>query len=251
MSKMKEKPRRSYEARGVTARHKGGVRLTNNTYNFQPEFASRIRKLDDGCWEWTGWRDRDGYGSFWDKTLKRTLRAHRVACEAKHGPISKGLFACHTCDNPWCVNPDHLFIATNQENQLDSVAKGRRAHLMRESRLTGHCSRGHERTEANTGWSTTRSGRRQAFCRICAREQCREAYRAKHPLNEDSRPGRCKLGPRTFLVTSALGLEIVLTATSAHEARNTAYAQWKNSGLLPKGASNTITTKRYRNKDAI
>jgi len=75
------------------------------------------------CWEWTAGRDRDGYGRF--KLNGVTPRAHRVSWALHHGPIESGLLVCHTCDNPSCINPSHLFLGDYQSNADDSRAKGR------------------------------------------------------------------------------------------------------------------------------
>jgi hypothetical protein len=79
----------------------------------------------DDCWEWIA-SLRDGYGSF--RVDGKLVGSHRVAYELTHGPIPEGLCACHTCDNPACVNPRHLFLGTNQDNVLDMEAKGRAIH---------------------------------------------------------------------------------------------------------------------------
>ncbi len=76
-----------------------------------------------GCWLWTGQTNSDGYGRF--VVRKRTLSAHRITCRMKHGPLAHGICACHTCDNPLCVNPDHLFPGTKLDNARDREAKGR------------------------------------------------------------------------------------------------------------------------------
>lgn len=81
-----------------------------------------------GCWEWTGSK-RNGYGrmivgSRTDGT-RRSMSAHRVAYELKYGKIQKGMEVCHKCDNPCCVNPDHLFVGTRQDNIDDRERKGR------------------------------------------------------------------------------------------------------------------------------
>ncbi len=75
------------------------------------------------CWEWTAFKNKDGYGYF--KFQKKTERAHRISWKLINGFIPKGLLVCHKCDNPGCVNPDHLFLGTNKDNKLDCVSKGR------------------------------------------------------------------------------------------------------------------------------
>ena len=80
-----------------------------------------------GCWLWTGNTAprENGYGQI---SLKdRPLRAHRAAWEQFRGPIPAGLFVCHRCDVPCCINPDHLFLGTAAQNTADMVAKGRKA----------------------------------------------------------------------------------------------------------------------------
>lgn len=74
-----------------------------------------------GCWIWTAGVDGKGYGRFYWKGKR--VQAHRIACELAYGPSD--LCACHKCDNPLCVNPDHLFWASASENYADMVRKGR------------------------------------------------------------------------------------------------------------------------------
>lgn len=80
---------------------------------------------DDDCWEFDGNRAAHGYGSVRKGDQYGTRAAHRLAYEAVHGPIPDGLEICHTCDNPPCINPDHLWAGTHADNMADKVAKGR------------------------------------------------------------------------------------------------------------------------------
>jgi hypothetical protein len=73
----------------------------------------------DGCWLWLGATNEAGYG------LYHKQRAHRVAYELTYGPIPSGMLACHSCDNPPCVRPDHLFPGTTKENVHDALKKNR------------------------------------------------------------------------------------------------------------------------------
>lgn len=74
-----------------------------------------------GCWEWSGLRSARGYGRFGHDSR----RAHRIAWELTFGPVPDGLLVCHTCDNPPCIRPEHLFLGTDADNARDMVAKGR------------------------------------------------------------------------------------------------------------------------------
>lgn len=75
------------------------------------------------CILWPRGTGADGYGSFSHRGKR--VRANRVSCELRHGP-SPGLLACHSCDNPLCVNPNHLYWGTHAQNAADATARNRR-----------------------------------------------------------------------------------------------------------------------------
>jgi len=85
-------------------------------------------KLDNGCWEWKAKHQR--YGNI--RVDGKITRAHRFSYSFFKGEIPKEINVCHKCDNPYCVNPDHLFLGTQKDNHNDMVAKGRRASFVGE-----------------------------------------------------------------------------------------------------------------------
>jgi len=86
--------------------------------------SSYIVDLETRCWLWQGSvRGSNGYGRI--SVGGVTHQAHRYSWMIHNGEIGAGLFVCHKCDTPLCVNPDHLFLGTHQENMNDCVAKGR------------------------------------------------------------------------------------------------------------------------------
>jgi hypothetical protein len=89
-------------------------------------FWSKVQKTD-GCWIWTASKRHKGYGAFCYSKNGVVVqgRAHRFMWEMVYGDIPAGMFVLHRCDNPACVNPDHLWLGTNQDNVDDMMRKGR------------------------------------------------------------------------------------------------------------------------------
>ena len=82
-----------------------------------------IKVTEQGCWEWQLSKHYRGYGLI--KIDHKTTLAHRVSYETFVGSIPKGAMVIHNCDNPPCVNPEHLRCGTHRDNIDDMVAKGR------------------------------------------------------------------------------------------------------------------------------
>lgn len=151
-----------------------------------------IPVTESGCWLWVGSVDGDGYGfiSPYINGERIRLRAHRASYEVFVGEIPDGMFVCHKCDVPGCVNPDHLFAGSALDNTRDMIQKGRDGYRKKET----HCTKGHEITPDNI----TITGR----CRICNKVRANKRYakvRDKGPRSNLSKSGLTGVGYKAFV----------------------------------------------------
>lgn len=86
-------------------------------------FYQYCDKKENGCWEWSGALTVNGYGKFWMDG--KTTSAHRVSFELHKHAIPSSEMVLHTCDNPKCVNPDHLTVGTHRDNVRHMQERGR------------------------------------------------------------------------------------------------------------------------------
>jgi len=98
--------------------------------SLQERFDEKYVEAPSGCWEWIGSKNWDGYGMIGiagtDRLSWKIRIAHRISYALHVGEIPAGINVLHKCDNPACVNPDHLFLGTQRQNVHDMIAKGRR-----------------------------------------------------------------------------------------------------------------------------
>ena len=94
--------------------------------SLRERLLARIKVTESGCWEWTGSKNKKGYGQI--QKGKRGLGpilTHVASYIVHYGEVPKGMVVMHTCDNPPCINPEHLVLGSYQQNTDDMLAKGR------------------------------------------------------------------------------------------------------------------------------
>lgn len=98
--------------------------MVNIVDTIQNRFFKKVSKQDNGCWIWTGSKNKMGYGCFKNRCITKQL-AHQVSFILFKGDIPPKCFVLHACDIPACVNPDHLWIGEPKDNTKDMQIKRR------------------------------------------------------------------------------------------------------------------------------
>jgi hypothetical protein len=110
------------------------IRCVSGDEVFDQDFTERFWKKvtkSEGCWKWTGQKDKNGYGVL--KLHQKVHKAYRVSYEIATGKSPIGFCVLHRCDNPGCVNPDHLYLGTPADNARDRKMRGRGGNLKGEN----------------------------------------------------------------------------------------------------------------------
>lgn len=94
------------------------------TIPLEARFWMQVDKTE-GCWLWRGSTRPNGYGRLQIVESRSAPGVHRISYELHYGPIPDGLFVCHRCDTPLCVNPEHLFLGSQADNMHDRQRKGK------------------------------------------------------------------------------------------------------------------------------
>jgi hypothetical protein len=142
-------------------------------------YVSKGRK----CWTWIGVLNENCYGRI---TVRHgsTILAHRLSWIIHHGPIPHGMWVCHTCDNPPCVNPAHLFLGDARSNHDDMVRKGRRFNRPHKT----HCPSGHP----YSGENILIDNEGFQSCRTCRKIVSKRCHAAWYQLNKESVKAKVK-----------------------------------------------------------
>lgn len=134
---------------------------------YRAKLKSLLKVQENGCWEYQGWCNEWGYGTM--GYCGDTWMVPRLAYVLWKGPIPVGHYICHTCDNPPCGNPSHLWPGKSRENLKDCVSKGRHAQASQTA-----CVHGHEFTPENIRWHfEIKTGKLKRHCKACELARCR------------------------------------------------------------------------------
>ena len=131
---------------------------------FRERFEEKyIPEPMSGCWLWIGGTNEHGYGIIGlGKRGFGNIKAHRASWKLYVGELAEDIDVCHKCDNPYCVNPQHLFLGTHKINMSDMCKKGRHPNTKKT-----HCVRGHFFDEKNTKINSASGSR---VCVTCSKE---------------------------------------------------------------------------------
>lgn len=152
-------------ARSTTRKGLATVPRDYITTPLYQRFLAKIQRLDSGCWQWTGFIDKAGYGRIRDGHGRagESLYGHIVSYLIHCGPIPSNYELDHLCRNRWCVNPDHLEAVPHRINALRGEAPTVKLHRL------GRCKNGHEINAQNTCFR--RGTKKVVYCKICRREK--------------------------------------------------------------------------------
>jgi hypothetical protein len=128
-----------------------------------------IPEPNSGCWLWIGAIRTGGYGTFYDG--EKTVGAHQFSWMVSQGVecVPDKMDVCHTCDNPSCVNPDHLWLGSRSDNMFDASRKNRLSYRMHFNSMKTHCPQGHSYEGRNLRYNSKG--------RICI--SCERVYKAR------------------------------------------------------------------------
>lgn len=159
------------------AKRRGDRPEEPNESAFERLFAAL--RPEGNCLVFDGSRSEHGYGRL--SVRGRQMKAHRLAWIIQNGPIPDGLHVLHTCDNPPCCNPEHLFLGTHQDNMTDASVKGRFMPDKNVQSKKTHCPNGHAYSGGNL---LAAHGKR--YCRTCRRDNDTKRRRARIAARQET-----------------------------------------------------------------